>query len=104
MGIKGSSGSKANYSISNQGSMHIASDTVLNRVQDNLHQSLRLLPSSDQCQGSPATTKDLKQSSSESLNALRGKSYCQNIQFLLQLCLFMLFFFKNHNNIYHFGS
>ena len=69
MGIKGSSGSKSNYSISKQGSMHISSDTVLNPVQDNQHQSDSIV--CDFCQllinayGSPVNTKDLKQSSSE---------------------------------------
>ena len=65
MGIKGSSGSKSNYSVSKQGSMHISSDTVLNQFQDKQHQSDSIV--CDFCQllinayGSPANTKDLKQ-------------------------------------------
>ena len=60
--------------------MHISSDTVLNRVQDNKHQSDSNV--CDFCQllinayGSPANTKDLKQLVIGVLIALRGKSYC----------------------------
>ena len=80
MGIKGSSGSKSNYSISKQGSMHISSDTVLNHVQDNKHQSDSNV--CDFCQlltnayGSPANIKGPEANVIGGLMVLRGQSYC----------------------------